>query len=257
MYDIKNKVAIVTGSTRGIGKSIARKLGSEGALLVLNYRKRDDEANNALRELKSLGYEAMAVKADLSMEEDCRLLIDTTMDTFGKLDILVNNAGTGFYSPFKDINDKLIEKTLGTDFKSVLYCSLYASRAMERGVIINIASITGIIPYYGLSVYGSLKSAVINLTKSMALELAPDIRVNAIAPGLVNTNLGGSLLNVMGISWDTWINKYTLTKKATEPDEIAEAVIAEIKIDTMTGEVIKIDGGQALKSGDFKKESRI
>lgn len=252
MYNIKDKVAIITGSTRGIGKSIAEKLGSEGALLVLNYRKREEDAKMVLKELTEKGYNVVAIKADLSKSEECKLLIDSTIDNFGNLNILVNNAGTGFYSPFKNITDKLIDKTLDTDFKSVLYCSKYASESMSSGVIINIASITGILPYYGLSVYGSLKSAVINLTKSLALELAPDIRVNVIAPGLVNTGLGNSLLDLMGISWDEWIKNYTLVGKVTTPEEVAEAVAAEIKIDTMTGEVIKIDGGQQLKSGDFR-----
>jgi 3-oxoacyl-[acyl-carrier protein] reductase len=253
MYSIKNKVAIITGSTRGIGKSIAEKLGSEGASLVLNYRKREEDAKIVLKDLTMKGYNVVAIKADLSKSEECKLLIDSAIDSFGDLNILVNNAGTGFYSPFKNTTDKLIDKTIDTDFKSVLYCSMYASKLMSNGVIINVASITGILPYYGLSIYGSLKSAVINITKSLALELAPDIRVNAIAPGLVKTDLGNSLLDLMGIKWDEWVKNYTLAGKATAPEEIAEAVTAEIKIDTMTGEVIKIDGGQELKSGDFRE----
>ncbi len=253
MYNIKDKVAIVTGSTRGIGKSIAEKLGSEGALLVLNYRKREEDAKIVLKDLTGKGYNVVAIKADLSKSEECKLLIDSAIDSFGELNILVNNAGTGFYSPFKNTSDKLIDKTIDTDFKSVLYCSMYASESMSSGVIVNVASITGILPYYGLSIYGSLKSAVINLTKSLALELAPDIRVNAIAPGLVKTDLGNSLLDLMGINWDEWVKNYTLAGKVTAPDEVAEAVAAEIRIDTMTGEVIKIDGGQQLKSGDFRE----
>lgn len=249
LYSPKGKKVLVTGSARGIGRDIAMRLAREGADIVINYRKRDDEAERTLNALRKEGIRAYAIKADLSTEEGCKSVIDGAVKEMGGIDILVNNAGVGFYSPFREIDNKLIDKTIDTDFKSTIYCCLFASRVMKEGVIVNISSITGILPYYGLSIYSSVKGGIIALTKSLAIELHPKIRVNAVAPGLVKTDLGESLLKVMGLDWDGWVNSYTLASAPTNTDEIAEAVVSCIRISTMTGQVIVVDGGQTLVSG--------
>ncbi len=239
----------MTGSARGIGRDIAMRLAREGADVVINYRKSDDEAERTLDALRKEGVHAYAIKSDLSTKQGCKDVIDGAVKEMGGIDILVNNAGVGFYSHFGEIEDKLIDKTIDTDFKSTIYCCLFASRVMNEGVIVNMSSITGILPYYGLSIYSSVKGGIIALTKSLAIELSPRIRVNAVAPGLVKTDLGESLLNVMGLDWNTWVNSYTMASTPTGTDEIAEAVVSCIKISTMTGQVIVVDGGQTLVSG--------
>ncbi len=249
MYSLKGKVAVVTGSTRGIGKAIAQRLGSEGASLVLNYRKRDEEAQKTLDLLKQEGIDAIAVKADLSSVEGCRLVVDKAVEKYGKIDVLVNNAGVGFYRFFRDVDERLVDKTINADFKSVIYCSLFASKVMDEGVIINMSSITGILPSKGLPIYSSVKGGIIALTKSLAIELAPKIRVNAIAPGLVVTDLGDSLIEVLGMDLESWAKRFTLTETATYPDEVAEVVLTEIKVPSLTGQVITIDAGQSLVVG--------
>lgn len=252
LYSLKGRRAVVTGSARGIGKEIALRLAREGADIVINYRKREDEAKKTLEAIRSEGVKASAIRADLSRQEGCRDLIDGTVRDLGGIDILVNNAGVGFYRPFRESDDKLIEKTIDTDFKSTIYCSLFASRVMKEGAIVNMSSITGVLPYSGLSIYSSVKGGVIAFTKSLAIELSPDIRVNAIAPGLVKTDLGDSLLKVMESDWDSWVKDYTLASAPTYTDEIAEAVVSCIRIKTMTGQVISVDGGQTLASGRIR-----
>lgn len=249
MYQFKGKTAIVTGSTRGIGKAIALRLGEEGANLVLSYRKRDEDAEKTLEEFKKKNIKAIAVKGDLSRMEECQNVIDRAEGEFGKIDILINNAGVGFFRFFKDIDEKLVNKTIDADLKSVIYCSLFASRKMQEGVIINMSSITGILPGEGLPIYSAVKAGIIALTKSMAIELSPKIRVNAIAPGLVVTELGGSLMDVTGTDINEWAKRYTLTGQATYPDDIAEAAMALIRMANITGQVITIDGGQSLIAG--------
>jgi 3-oxoacyl-[acyl-carrier protein] reductase len=168
------------------------------------------------------------------------------MESFGRLDILVNNAGLGLYASFLEQSDAMIEKVLSTSLKSVIYCSQEAAKVMTEGSIINIASIAGIEPLYGLSIYSAAKAGVIGITKALAIELAPRIRVNAIAPGIVKTKMGESLLKVLKLTEEEYLEKYTLLKKFIEPNEIADAVIFLIKTPSITGQTIVIDAGLSL-----------
>jgi len=221
----KNAVAIVTGSGRGIGRTIAIRLANEGIKVVVNAKKGYDEIMETTRIIKSSGGEALPVLSDVSTREGCKELIERAVKEYGKLDILINNAGLGLYAPFKDQSDAMIDKVISTSLKSVIYCCQEASRNMERGVIINIASIAGIMPLYGLSIYSAAKAGVIAITKALAVELAPRIRVNAVAPGIVSTKMGESLLKVLNLSAEEYIEKYTLLHRLIEPEEIANAVM--------------------------------
>ncbi|TRM95885.1 short chain dehydrogenase, partial [Sulfolobus sp. F1] len=166
-----------------------------------NAKKRIEEMNETINIIKSVGGEAIGVLADVSTREGCETLLKATLERYGVVDVLVNNAGLGLYSPFINVDDKLLDKHISTDFKSVVYCSqVFAKEMRENGAILNMASVAGVSPAYGLSIYGAMKAAVIALTKYLALELSPKIRVNAIAPGFVKTKLGESMFQLLGMT---------------------------------------------------------
>lgn len=248
MQSLEGKVAIVTGSGRGIGRAIALRLAKEKAKLVINAKKGKEECEETLELVKSLGAEGVVVLADVSTREGAKKLIDETINKFGRIDILVNNAGLGIYKEFLSLEDNLIDKQLQVSLKSAILCSQEASKFMQEGVIINISSVTGIVPSKGLSVYSIAKAGLISLTKALAIELAPKIRVNAVAPGVVKTKMGESLLHVLNISEEEFVKKSTLLHRLVEPEEVAEIVVMLIKLPSITGETIIIDAGSLLKS---------
>jgi 3-oxoacyl-[acyl-carrier protein] reductase len=244
--ELRGMSAIVTGSGRGIGRAIALRLAREGVKVVVNAKKGYEDVIETINMIKSVGGEAIPVLADVSTREGCRELARKAMESFGRLDILVNNAGLGLYASFLEQSDAMIEKVLSTSLKSVIYCSQEAAKVMTEGSIINIASIVGIEPLYGLSIYSAAKAGVIGITKALAIELAPRIRVNAIAPGIVKTKMGESLLKVLKLTEEEYLEKYTLLKRFIEPNEIADAVIFLIKTPSITGQTIVIDAGLSL-----------
>ena len=245
---MKGWVAIVTGSGRGIGRAIALRLGREGLKVVVNAKKGYEEAVETAELIRSRGGEAIPILADVSTREGCRQLVEGAVRNYGRLDVLVNNAGLGLYAPFTEQSDSMIDKVLSVSLKSVIYCSQEAARVMESGSIINIASIAGIEPLYGLSIYSAAKAGVIALTRALAVELAPRIRVNAIAPGVVRTKMGDSLLKILGLNEDEYLEKYTLLKRFVEPEDIAEATVFILKTPSLTGQVIVLDSGMGLVS---------
>jgi 3-oxoacyl-[acyl-carrier protein] reductase len=130
--------------------------------------------------------------------------------------------------------------------RSVIYCSQEAARVMKEGSIINVASIAGIKPFVGLSIYSAAKAAVINLTQALAVELVPRIRVNAVTPGVVKTKMGDSLLNLLGVNEEEFAKRYTLLRRIVTPEDVAEVVWMLVKIPTITGQVVVVNSGQLL-----------
>ncbi len=238
---------VVTGSGRGIGRAIALRFAKEGWNVVVNAKKGKDEAEETLRLVKEAGGRGVVALADVATREGCRNVIDVAIKNFGEVDVLVNNAGLGLFSLFLNADDKLIDKQLEVSLKSVIYCSQEAARVMSKGSIVNIASIAGIRPFVGLSIYSAAKAAIINLTQALAIELAPRIRVNAVAPGVVKTKMGESLINLLGITDEEFAKKYTLLERMVTPEDVAEVVWMITKIPTITGQVIIIDSGELLK----------
>ena len=238
--------AVVTGSGRGIGRAVAVRFAREGWNVVVNAKRGKEEAEEALRLVREAGGSGVVALADVATREGCRNVINTAVEHFGGLDVLVNNAGLGLYSPFLAADDRLIEKQLEVTLRSVIYCSQEAARVMKEGSIINVASIAGIKPFAGLSIYSAAKAAVINLTQALAVELAPRIRVNAVAPGVVKTKMGDSLLNLLGVDEEEFAKRYTLLERIVTPEDVAEVVWMLVKIPTITGQVIVVDSGQLL-----------
>lgn len=240
-------VAIVTGSGRGIGRAIAVRLGKEKWHVVVNAKKGREEAEETLRLVKEAGGDGIVVMADVSTREGCRELAKSAEQRYGQVDALINNAGLGLYAPFPSMDDALIEKQLAVTLKSAIYCTQEVLRFMKEGVIINVVSIAGIRPIPGLSIYSAAKAALINLTQALAVELAPRIRVNAVAPGVVRTKMGDSLLKLLGLSEEEFAQRHTLLGRMVTSEDVAEAVWALIKIPTITGQILVIDAGGMLK----------
>jgi len=241
------KVAIVTGSSRGIGKAIAMKFAREGASVVVNSRKKVD-AEKVVKEILADGGRAVAVEADVSKAKDVQKLIVATLKSFGKLDIFVNNAGVISYSSFLDLKEEEWDALMAVDLKGVYLCTQAAAKQMIKqgkgGKIINISSIAGFIGFPRLAHYCAAKAGVIELTKQVAIELAPyKINVNSIGPGVINTDM------TKGIEDDPKQLKQIISRiplgRIGEPEDIANAAafLASDEADYITGEVVFVDGG--------------
>ena len=241
----KNKVVIVTGSSRGIGKATAILFAKEGAKVVVNDSLLNDEAKSVVSEIKKLGSDAIAVKCDVSDEIQVKQMVEKTIKTFGKIDILVNNAGVVFDTIFKEKTVKQWKKTLEVNLIGTFICSKYVAKYMikqKNGIIVNVSSTNGI---NSLSPdcmdYDASKAGVINPTKNLANELAPTIRVNSVAPGWVETSMNKDLPQEF-IDEET---KNIYLKRFAKPKEIAKSILFLASDDAsyITGSILKVDGG--------------
>lgn len=192
---MKRKYAVVTGGSRGIGAEIVRALCRSGCDVIVNYKSSAESAKVLCREINALGAgRAIPFCADVSDESGARRLIAKAMMEFGRLDILVNNAGVASPQALIDITEDELRRVMGTNFDGTLFCTRAAAREMIGagcgGAIVNVSSMWGICGAAGEAVYSASKAAVINLTKSLAKELATaDIVVNCVAPGVINTEM--------------------------------------------------------------------
>jgi len=244
---LKNKVALITGASRGIGKAIALTFAKEGAKIIVNYNKSKKEADEVVTKIESLGSQAIALKCDVSKETEIKKMVSDTTNKFGRIDILVNNAGIVFDNDFKDKTVEHWKKTLDVNLIGTFVCSKIVSEIMKKqgsGNIINISSTNGtdvIDP--GCVEYGSSKAGVIYLTKALAKELSPKIRVNTVAPGWVDTDMNKDLPKDY---LDKEMKKILLRRMAS-PEEIAKAVLFFSSDDSsyITGTILKVDGGYA------------
>ena len=194
---LKDKVAIVTGGTRGIGRAIALKLADHGANIVINYRNSDKEAEELKCILEEKGVKVLAVKCDISNFEDSKNLMDKCKEVFGKIDILVNNAGITKDTLIMRMKEEDFDNVIDVNLKGTFNCAKHASAIMLKqrfGKIINMTSVVGIAGNAGQVNYAASKAGVIGLTKSLAKELGSrGITVNAVAPGFINTDMTASL----------------------------------------------------------------
>ncbi|MGC8596349.1 MAG: SDR family NAD(P)-dependent oxidoreductase [Thermocladium sp.] len=245
------RTAVVTGSGRGIGRSIAVKLAEAGFSLVINVKRHVEEGEETLREVKKHG-DGILVQADVATIDGANKLINETIKAFGSVDVLVNNAGLGIARPFIEIDELLWDKLISTNLKSVYLVTRAALPHMIKkghGKVINITSIAGITGLAYLVPYSAAKAGIIGFTKALAAEVGPlGITVNAVAAGLVKTKMGDSLLQYIGKNEETWVKAHTLTGSMVEPNEVAElvAALASDKIRNLTGEVMVIDSGSSI-----------
>ena len=251
-FDLSGRTALVTGGSRGIGLAIATALAGAGANVAIAAR-HADEVEAAAAKLREGGMRAMGFAANVSKAADCDALVSAVEAAYGDVDILVNNAATNVhFGPVLDADDGMWLKMAETNLLSaVRLCRrvVPGMRERRRGKIINIASVAGIRPGVGQGVYGALKAALIQLTRSLAQELGPDnIQVNAIAPGLIRTRFAQVLHETPAIR--SAVERSTPLGRIGEPDEIAGAALylASPAADFTTGSLLVIDGGMTLGS---------
>ena len=246
MFDFTDKVALITGASRGIGRSVALMLASYKCNVIINYNDSMEDALSLKDEIDNkYNVKTLAIKADVSKEKDVKGMIESSIDIFGHIDILVNNAGIAIDTIFEDKIVDNFKKILDTNLIGTFLVSKYVSKYMKdngSGKIINISSTNGIDTYYPYSMdYDASKAGVISLTKNLALELAPNITVNSVAPGWVDTNMNSSLDKEFK---NKELDKILLHRFAS-PDDIANVVVflASDFANYINGEIIRVDGG--------------
>ncbi|EHR1328672.1 MAG: 3-oxoacyl-[acyl-carrier-protein] reductase [Clostridium perfringens] len=245
---LKDKVAIVTGGTRGIGRAIALKLADHGANIVINYRNSDKEAEELKGILEEKGVKVLAVKCDISNFEDSKNLMDKCKEVFGKIDILVNNAGITKDTLIMRMKEEDFDNVIDVNLKGTFNCAKHASAIMLKqrfGKIINMTSVVGIAGNAGQVNYAASKAGVIGLTKSLAKELGSrGITVNAVAPGFINTDMTASLSEKVKEE----ASKNIPLKRLGDPEDVANLVrfLASDAANYITGQVINVDGGMVM-----------
>ena len=245
--DLSNRVAIVTGSGRGIGRAIALKLAEVGATVVVNDLGEASPVDSVVKEIKAMNRESTAILADVSSPSDVERLVETTINTCGKIDILVNNAGITRDQLVLRMSDEDWDRVINVNLKSVFLCTRAVLRHMIKqrwGRIISIASIVGIIGNPGQANYASAKAGIIGFTRTIAREVASrGITANAIAPGFIDTQMTQQLNEKQKQELAARIP----TGSLGTPRDVAEAVafLASEEARYITGQVLNVDGGMA------------
>jgi NAD(P)-dependent dehydrogenase (short-subunit alcohol dehydrogenase family) len=259
---LAGQVALVTGAARRIGRDIALELAARGADVVVNFRRSRQDAERVAAEISRLGSRGLAVQADVSQRGEVARLMGEVEERFGRLDILVNNVGMFEHAPFADLNDEQWNRMLATNLTSQFLCAQMAAPLLKRakqakrqekveakrsskqkpsvaGRIINIASLGGLLAWPGYTHYCVSKAGVIMLTRCLARALAPEITVNAVAPGTISFPGDAPALEA------DYIRRTPLRRTGTGKD-IAEAVAYLAQAEFITGQVLAVDGGRVL-----------
>jgi pteridine reductase len=238
---LNGKVALVTGAAKRIGRGVALRLASEGADVIVNYRASKNEAEEVVAQISAMGRRAVAIRADVAKRADVLALCAAIEKEFGRLDILVNNAGMFFPAKFEDLTEEQWDNILDANLKSQFLCSQVAAPMLRRsgqGRIINFASLGGILAWPAYTHYCVSKAGVIMLTRCLARALAPEITVNAIAPGTISFPQDSLQLA------EDFIRRAPLHRTGT-PEDIDEAVVFLAQSPFITGQVIVVDGGRS------------
>jgi len=237
---LKNRVALVTGSAKRLGRAVALRLAREGADVAIHYHASEAAARETVSDVEKLGHHGIALAADLGSVSEIQRLFQQTFDHFGRLDILVNNAGTFFPVEFAELTEEQWDRIMDTNLKSQFLCAQAAAPIMKRqgrGRIINLSSLGGILAWPKFTHYCVSKAGVIMLTRCLARALAPEILVNSVAPGTIQ--FPGELPD------EDYIWRVPL-HRVGDGDDVANAVAYLTTADFVTGQVLVVDGGRAL-----------
>jgi pteridine reductase len=241
--DLKNKVALVTGAGRRIGRAIALDLANHGATIAVHYRTSQTEAEAVVAEIESKHGKAQAFRANLEHVAEIEQMVASVLDAFGRIDILVNSASVFAPTPLEKLSERDWDANLDTNLKAPFFLAKFAGAAMRKqgaGKIVNLGDWAGIRPFKDYLPYSVSKSGLIGLTKALAKELAPEVQVNCIALGMVMPPEGYSENEV-----ERLVNR-TLTKKMGTPEDVARAVLFFCETDFATGAVLSLEGGRLL-----------
>jgi pteridine reductase len=241
------KVALITGAAKRIGASIAKLLHQQGMNVVLHYHRSEEEAQVLCRRLNSIrDHSAALVRGNICLLSDCQAIIEKAYQVWNQLDILINNASGFYVTPIGKVDENSWEELLGSNLKGPFFLCQAAIPYMpaNQGNIINIVATHAEKPLKNYSVYSIAKAGLAMLTKSLARELAPAIRVNAVAPGLI---LWQDQENALPKAIQDDVINRTCLKRQGKPEDIAEAVLFLIKQDYIVGQTITIDGGRSVK----------
>jgi len=239
--ELRGKVALVTGAGKRLGRAVALRLAREGADVAVHYGKSEKEASAVAGEIEAAGRRAIAMRAELTSVEEIRGLVQHVAHEFGRIDVLVNSAANFLPSSVISTTEGIWDASLDTNVKGPFFLAQAAAPWLRRsnGVIVNFADTGGILGWPGYIAHSVSKAGMIMLTKTLAKALAPEVRVNAIAPGTI-TMPGDPP------EWEQEFVKIALLKKSGSPDDIAEAVSYLVSAKFLTGHVMVLDGGRTL-----------
>jgi 3-oxoacyl-[acyl-carrier protein] reductase len=252
--DVRDKTAIVTGSAVGVGRAVALDLARRGASVVVNYSRSEDEARETVRQVQDLGAKALLVRADVSDDAAVRDMVRQSADRFGGVHILVNNAAMTHFVNFADLEGmkaEMWDDILNVNVKGAFFCARAAAPVMKAsggGAIVNVASVAGVRAIGSSIAYAASKAALINMTVALARVLGPEVRVNAVAPGFIETRW---LRNGMGEQIYEAARKAESAraplKAVCTPEAVSQLILSLIEgADMVTGQCVVIDGGSGI-----------
>jgi pteridine reductase len=238
---LQGRVALVTGAGKRIGRAVALRLAHEGADVVVHYHRSKGEADEAVAEIEALGRKSIALQADLRDVVQIRDVFEHASRRLGRLDILINSAANFIPAGLEDTSEQTWDMALDTNLKAPFFCAQAAAPMLKKssGVIINFADIGGILPWTGYIPHCASKAGVIMLTKCLAKALAPEVRVNAIAPGTITMSGDPS-------EWEADFVRRAPLHRAGTSEDVADAVSYLVHAKFVTGQTLVLDGGRTL-----------
>ncbi|MCH7579539.1 MAG: SDR family oxidoreductase [Chloroflexi bacterium] len=253
--NLEGKTAIVTGSAVGVGRATALQLAERGANVVINYSRSEDDAKAAVALVEQAGAKALLVRADVSRDDEVRDMAAQALDAFGSVDILVNNAATTAFVNFADLEGMTEEhwdRILAVNLKGPFFCTRAVAPAMKEageGAIVNVASIAGIRAVGSSIAYAASKAGLINMTIALARVLAPEVRVNCVAPGFIDTRWLKQGLGDFFEPAKQRTAQQTPLGRVSTPEDVAQVVLGFIEgADFVTGQTTIVDGGSSISN---------
>ena len=246
--DLKYKVALVTGGGTGIGRAVSLELANRGAIVAVNYSRSKAEAEETVQQIIDQGGQSLAIKADVSKDAEVNSMVKTIVQQFGRVDVLVNNASITRHIPLHDMEsatEEIWDELFAVNVKGMFFCARAVAASMKNskqgGAIVNLGSIAGNTGLGSSLPYSVSKAAVHGLTKSLARALAPDIRVNCVAPGAVETRWWAGREEQM-----KRLAPNLLLQSISTPQDISQFICSVLEQEAMTGQIITVDSGQTL-----------
>jgi 3-oxoacyl-[acyl-carrier protein] reductase len=237
----------------GVGRAVALDLAKRGANVVVNYSRSEAEARQTLAEVEALGTKALLARADVSQDDQVRDMVNQTLGRFGAVDILVNNAGITYFVNFDDLEgltEEIWDRIYAVNVKGLFFCSRAVIPPMKRqgeGCIVNISSVSGVRAVGSSIAYCASKAAVINMTVAFARTFAPEVRVNCVAPGFVDTRWHQARRDAAEYeAFKAAVGRMTPLGRISTPEDVSRAVLDFVEAEMVTGQTLLVDGGIAL-----------